>query len=68
MCGISTYNFKQHVASDIGTHGNYMPAENIKSQQYLDNIQNWTIQNKMVVNDDQCHVSLPQKLILRLAK
>ena len=54
MCGISTYNFKQHVASDIGTHGNYLPAANTKSQEYLDKIQNWTSQNKMLVNDEKC--------------
>ena len=27
MCGISGYNFKQHVASDIGTYGQYLPIK-----------------------------------------
>ena len=54
MCGISAYNFKQHVASDIGTHGNYLPAENAKSQEYLNKIQHWTTQNKMLLNDEKC--------------
>ena len=29
MSGISAYNFKQHVASDIGTHGNYLPSKTL---------------------------------------
>ena len=32
MSGISCYNFKQHVASDIGTHGQYLPIVNVQSQ------------------------------------
>ena len=36
MCGISSYNFKHHVASDIGVHGQYLAAENIQSPVYLD--------------------------------
>ena len=27
--GISSYNFKSHVASNIGVHGQYIPAENL---------------------------------------
>ena len=50
MCGISTYNFKQHVASDIGSHGQYLPSENFKSQSYLDLIQSWTEENQMALN------------------
>ena len=30
--GISSYNFKQHVPSDIGSHGQYLPSENTQSQ------------------------------------
>ena len=42
MSGISSYNFRQHVASDIGVHGQYLPVENIESQLYLDKICQWT--------------------------
>ena len=31
MSGLTMYNFKQHVASDIGSHGQYLPSENINS-------------------------------------
>ena len=49
MCGISTYNFKQHVASDVGCHGQYLPAENIGSQNYLNRIQSWTHEKQMAL-------------------
>ena len=38
MSGLTSYNFKQHVASDIGNHGQFLPAKNIKSQIYLGKI------------------------------
>ena len=50
MCGISSYNFKNHVASDIGVHGQYLPTENIQSQSYLDQIQQWTKDQQMMLN------------------
>ena len=50
MSGISTYNFRHHVASDIGKHGQYLPIENVKSQAYLDNIRKWTEDNQMALN------------------
>ena len=36
MMGISSYNFKSHVASDIGEHGQYLEPENLKSPTHLD--------------------------------
>ena len=52
-CGISSYNFKNHVASDIAIGDSYLPAENVKSQGYLDSIQNWTDAKKMKLNQDK---------------
>ena len=49
--GLSSYNFKQHVASDIGMGQLYLPAENIKSQGYMKNIFTWTQDNKMKLNE-----------------
>ena len=50
MCEISNYNFKQHVASDIGVHGQYLPNNNLKSQTYLNKIQEWTEEAQMALN------------------
>ena len=44
------YNFKQHVASDIGNHGQYLPTDNIRSQNYLNKIEAWTKENQMALN------------------
>ena len=51
--GIATYNFKAHVASDIGIGNSYLPAENFKSQQYIQNIEQWTEAKQMKLNVDK---------------
>ena len=48
--GLATYNFKQHVASDIGIDQNYLAPDNILTQGYADNITKWTKDNKMKLN------------------
>ena len=48
--GIASYNFKEHVAADIGIDSNYLPPENNKSQQYIDNIEQWTEKQEMKLN------------------
>ena len=49
--GITEYNFSNHVASDIGLGQKFVPAANLKSQNYIDNVQDWTISNKMKLNE-----------------
>ena len=53
MSGICSYNFKDHIASDIGTHGQYLPPENVQSQTFLDKIQDWTVDRKMQLNNSK---------------
>ena len=36
--GLASYNFKQHVASDIPTHGQFIDNSLLMSQKYLDRI------------------------------
>ena len=50
LLGLSSYNFKEHVASDIGIDQKYLPSSNIKSQRYLDSIEDWTKNNLMKLN------------------
>ena len=54
--GISSYNFKDHVASDIPVNGYYIPSKNLKSQDYLNKISDWTSKNKMVLNQKKSNV------------
>ena len=49
--GLSSYNFHQHVASDIGIENSYLDASNIKAQTYLDKVADWTNEHEMKLND-----------------
>ena len=51
--GIASYNFKAHVASDIGIGNNYLPPGNIQSQKYIHNIEQWTDNKQMKLNIDK---------------
>ena len=46
------------MASDVGIDQNYLPSENIKSQSYMDNISDWTILNKMKLNESKSKVMI----------
>ena len=48
--GISSYNVKAHVSSDLPTHNQIIPNSNLKSQIYLEKINQWTINQKMKLN------------------
>ena len=48
--GISSNKFTNHVASDIPRNGYFVPPDNLLTQQYLEQICNWTSQNKMKLN------------------
>ena len=49
--GITCYNIKQHVPSDVPVHNQYIPAENLTSQHWLDQINEWTVNQKMMLNE-----------------
>ena len=48
--GISNYNFKAHVASDVAIGNKYLTPENIQSQGYIKNIEDWTQSKEMNLN------------------
>ena len=50
---VTEYNFKQHVASDIGIDELYVPASSLKSQDNLNTIADWTDQNLMKLNEEK---------------
>ena len=49
--GISSYNFKQNIASDIPTHGQFIDQTNLLSQTYLNKINEWTFKQKMLISE-----------------
>ena len=44
--GISSYNTKQHVASDIPISNGFIANDNLKTQSYVNSICNWTSEQK----------------------
>ena len=56
LVGLSSYNFKNHVASDIGIDQLFLPSENIKSQETLNKIEEWTQDNLMMLNAKKSNV------------
>ena len=52
---MSEYNFKDHVASDIGTHQVFLPPDKFEVQNTLDRISCWTEENLMKLNPDKCY-------------
>ena len=54
--GLTSFNLKQQVPTDIPMHNQYIPSENLKSQEWLDMINDWTIQQKMVINEKKSKV------------
>ena len=48
--GLASYNFKNHIPSNIPTHNQLISAEHLKSQQHLKIINNWTKNKKMITN------------------
>ena len=54
--GLASYNFRNHVASDIGTDQLFLPSGNVESQQFMDNICEWTNLQKMKLNKNKSKV------------
>ena len=58
MIGLSSYNIINHVASDISVGQKFIPKENLVSQQYLNQIENWTLENKAKLNVEKTKVMI----------
>ena len=52
------YDFKQHVASDIGIDQKFLPNRNSLSQGYIQQICDWTDIQKMKLNEDKSKVMI----------
>ena len=50
----SQYNFKNHVASDIGINQPYLPPEKFNMQKKLNSISEWSQKNLMMLNESKC--------------
>ena len=48
--GLSSFNVRKQVPNDIREDNQFIPPENLKSQTYLDQINLWTMNQKMLIN------------------
>ena len=44
--GLSPYNMKNHIPSDIPDHGQFIESTHLKSQDYLQKINSWSEKHK----------------------
>ena len=49
--GITSFNIRQEVPSDIPAHNQYIPSQNLQSQVWLDEIDRWTENQNMLINE-----------------
>ena len=56
--GIASYNFRLKVASNIPEHNQFVPAENLKSQNYLNRIQEWSENQQMELNSEKTKIMI----------
>ena len=47
---IESYDINNHVPSDITTHNQYIKRTQLKSQKYLEEIDEWSTNQKMVIS------------------
>ena len=48
--GLSSFNPKYQVPSDVPSHGQYINNNQLKSQQYLDNLNRWADDHLMTIS------------------
>jgi hypothetical protein len=50
---LTEYNFKEHVASDVGIDQKFLPPQQLRMQQHLNSVAEWTDNNLMRLNEDK---------------
>ena len=58
VAGLASFNCHASVPSDIPTHGQLIPAEHLKSQEYITKILEWTDKQKMIMNQKKTKVMI----------
>ena len=60
LVGLASHSYKAAVRSDIPVpvHNQFIPAENLKTKEYLEKIKNWTTKQKMILNQKKPKVMI----------
>ena len=51
--GLSSHNFKHQVSSKVPSHNQFIEAQNLESQKWLNDINVWTKKQKMLINENK---------------
>ena len=58
LIGLASFNCHVSVPSDIPAHNQFIPAEHLKSQEYINEIKHWTEKQKMILNQKKTKVMI----------
>ena len=53
ITGVCSYNLKSQIPSDLPTHNQIIPSEQLNSQKWLNQINLWTTNQKMLLNEEK---------------
>ena len=56
LVGMASHNVQNQVPNDINMKNQIIPSQHLKSQVFLNKIQEWTLTQKMVINEDKTSV------------
>ena len=51
--GLASHHTKSNVPTNIAMHNQFIPREHLKTQKYVEDIDNWTELNKMKLNENK---------------
>ena len=49
--GITSYDISNQVPNDLPCHGQFIDSQKLKSQEYLNEINRWTVKQEMVISE-----------------
>ena len=58
ITGLASFNIKASVPNDIPIHNQIILSHHLKSQEYLNSIQEWTQKQKMILNQKKTKVMI----------
>ena len=58
LVGLASHSFKTDIRSDIPVHNQFIPAEHLKTKEYLEKIKDWTKKQKMILNQKKTKVMI----------
>ena len=68
IIGLASFNSKESVPNDMPDHNQFIPGKNLKSQEYLTKIKQWTENQKMILNEKKTFLTFLKQKSHNLAR